>query len=127
MLAKKLEVVVYPDAGPSWQFDNRTWELIENAVRDLDRAECPFLHIYLQGGRGKSALWLLNVIGGSGEYGIFGTSEDWQERWRFRDKSRPKGPNLVDIWVTDQRAPSRKRICPMILVSCSRFANDLLE
>lgn len=129
MLAKKLEIVVYPDAGYSWHtetLNDPTWELIENAVRDLDRAECPFLHIYLQGGRRKSAPWLLDVIGGVGEYGISGTSEDWQERWRYRDKSRPKGPDLVDIWITDQGASFEETyLCNdlnLVLKICKRFA-----
>jgi hypothetical protein len=129
MLVKKLDVIVYPDAGPFWHtetHDEPAWELIENAVRDLDRAEHPFLNIYLHGGRGKSELWYLVVIGGAGEYGISGNNEDWQECWRYRDKSRPKGPDLIDIWITDQGASFEKTyLCndlDLVLKICRHFA-----
>ena len=67
MLANKLEVIVYRNAGYSWHsqvINEPMWEQIENAIRDLDRAEYPFLYIYLPDGRGASNVWMLNVIGG---------------------------------------------------------------
>ena len=85
MLANKLEVTVYPNAGRSWHteaINQPTWEQIENAIRDLDRAEHPFLQLYLPDGEGESGLSWLDVIGGAGEYGISATCEDLQERWR---------------------------------------------
>jgi hypothetical protein len=129
MLAYKLEVVVYPDAGYSWHSEvitDPTWEQIENAIRDLDRAEYPFIHICLPSGREESEVRSIDVIGGEGEYGISGIDKSGQERWRFRDPTRPNGPGLIDIWVTDQGASFEEAyLCndlSVVLRICRQFA-----
>src|SRR5262249_19247371 len=99
MLAKELEVIVYPGAGDHWHSEvtpNPMWPQIEAAVRRLDRAEYPFLHIYLPRPEKESVPWLLDVIGGRGEYGLSANDSRWHQRWRFRDPDRPCGPELVD-------------------------------
>ncbi len=129
MLAKELEVVVYPDAGHHWHSEvtpDPAWPQIEAAVRRLDRAEYPFLHIYLPRPDRESAPWLLDVIGGGGEYGMSAHDGRWHERWRFRDPARPCGPGLVDIWVTDQGAAFEEAyLCndvAVVLRVCRHFA-----
>jgi hypothetical protein len=129
MLAKELEIIVYPGAGYRWHSEvtaDPTWPQIEAAIRRLDRAEYPFLHIFLPRTEQGSDLWGLNVIGGRGEYGLSGIDGRWRERWRFRDLGRPCGPKLIDIWVTDQGASFEETyLCndlALVLRLCKHFA-----
>jgi len=131
MIAVELQVIVYPDAGYAWHSEvtpEPSWPQIEAAVRRLDRAEFPFLHIYLPRPEREADLWLLNVIGGRGEYGLSGNDGRWHERWRFRDPARPCGPELVDIWVTDQGASFEEAyLCndlAVVLRVCQHFAES---
>ncbi len=129
MLATELEVIVYPGAGHQWHLvviTDPTWPEIEAAVRRLDRAEYPFLKIYLPRPERESDPGMLNVIGGRGEYGLSVTVGRCHERWRFRDPARPCGPELVDIWVTDQGASFEETyLCndrAIVLRVCRHFA-----
>jgi hypothetical protein len=131
MRAKELEVIVYAGAGFAWHSEvvsDPTMPQIEAAVRRLDRAEYPFLHIRLPPPEVGSDLWVLNVIGGKGEYGLTVSDGRWLERWQFRDPSRPNGPELIDIWVTDQGAAFEETyLCndlSIVLRVCKRFAED---
>jgi hypothetical protein len=129
MRVKELEVIVYPEAGDDWHSEvttDPTWPQIEAAIRRLDRAEYPFLHLYLPRPERASDLWMLDVIGGKGEYGLSGHDGRWHDRWRFRDPSRPNGPELIDIWVTDQGAAFEETyLCndlSLVLRVCKHFA-----
>jgi hypothetical protein len=131
MLAAELEVIVYPDAGEAWHREITaapTWPQIEAAVRRLDRAEYPFLHVLLPRPERESDLWVLNVIGGRGEWGLSGNDGRWHERWRFRDPARPCGPGRIDIWVTDQGASFEEAyLCndlAVVLRVCRHFAES---
>lgn len=131
MLAKELEVIVYPEGRYEWHSEatkNPTWAQIETAIRKLDRAEYPFLHVYLPRSDRDSDLWGLDVIGGNGEYGLSGTDGRRRERWSFRDPSRPNGPELINIWVTDQGAAFEETyLCndlPTVLRVCKHFAEQ---
>jgi hypothetical protein len=129
MVAKELEVIVYPMAGSKWHSEvtpDPTWPQVEAAIRRLDRAEYPFLNICLPRPDRESDLWMLNVIGGRGEYGLSGMDGRWHERSRFRDPARPCGPELIDIWVTDQGASFEEAyLCndlAVVLRVCRHFA-----
>ncbi|QDU18156.1 hypothetical protein [Urbifossiella limnaea] len=129
MLAVELEVIVYPGAGTGWHREVTaapTWPQIEAAVRRLDRAEYPFLNIVLPRAEREADLWVLNVIGGQGEYGLSGNDGRWRERWRFRDPTRPCGQDLIDIWITDQGASFEEAyLCndlAVVLRVCRHFA-----
>src|SRR5262245_56845332 len=101
MFANELEVTVYSAVGDDWLTEvtaNPDWSQIKSAVRRLNRAEYPFLRVYLPRSLRESDLWSLQVIGGKREWGISGNDGRWQERWRFRDLGRPNGPELIDIW-----------------------------
>ena len=131
MLCTQLEVIVYPDSredSRSEVTDAPTWQQIEAAVERLDRAEYPFLHLYLPRPERESDLWMLNVIGGLGEYGLSGRDGRWHERWRFRDPARPCGPERIDIWVTDQGASFEATdLCDnlsVVLRACHHFAES---
>ncbi len=106
MLITQLEVIVYPQPGYRWHeelTDDPDWQEIEAAIRRLDRHEYPFLELYLAPGNG-SVVHHLNIIGGKGEYGLTGFDERHHERFRFRDPSRPKGSDRIEIWTSDQGA-----------------------
>jgi hypothetical protein len=131
MLAKELEVIVYPDAGSEWHSEvttDPTWSDVEAAVRRLDRAAYPFLRLYLPRPERESAPWVLEVIGGGGEYGLSAADARWRERWWFRDPGRPGGPKLIDIWVTDQGAAFEETdLCndlAVVLRVCKCFAQE---
>jgi hypothetical protein len=131
MLAKELEVIVYPDAGSEWHSavtTDLTWSDVEAAVRRLDRAAYPFLRLYLPRPERESDLWVLEVIGGGGEYGLSAADGRWRERWWFRDPRRPGGPDLIDIWVTDQGAAFEETyLCndlAVVLRVCKCFAQE---
>ncbi len=131
MIARELEVIVYPGAGYEWHSEVTpapTWPQIETAVRRLDRAEYPFLHIFLPRPERQTDTWLLNVIGGRGEYGMAVMDGRWHQRRQYRDPGRPAGPERVPIWETDQGAEYKETyLCNdlvVVLRVCQLFAEE---
>ena len=124
MLVNELEIIVYPTCGP-WRSEitaNPTWQQIEDAIRQLDRHGYPFANLFLPPPKLETELQSLEIIGGLGEYGILAfDSKHCQLQW-YCDPSRPDGPDLVEIWTSDQGAEFEERYLCNKLATVFRVA-----
>jgi hypothetical protein len=125
MLVNELELIVYPKGHP-WRseiVENPTWRQIEDAIRQLDRHGRPFLNLFLPPPKVETELRSLQIIGGSGEFGILTfNSKHMQLHW-YCDPGRPDGPELVPIWTSDQGAAFAERYLCNKLEIVLRLAN----
>jgi hypothetical protein len=129
MLVNELEIIVYPKRGP-WRSEiteKPTWKQIENGIRRLDRHAYPFLNLFLPPRKFEMELRCLNIIGGVGEYGILTFDSKHRQLQWYCDESRPDGPELVEIWTSDQGAEFEERyLCNdlrVVLRVAKQFAN----
>jgi len=96
-----LEFTKYDDDG--WHYEvhrlvHPAWEAIEQAIRRLDRAKYPFVWIFNDEETNESRLPNLNVIGGSGAYGVDGNLDESQLIYYDPAQS----PAHIKLWITDQ-------------------------
>jgi len=107
----ELEAIVYPKRG-RWRSEiteKPSWKQIENAIRQLDRHGHPYLKMFLAPPKLETDLQHLSIMGGLGEYGLLTFDARHHQLQWYSDLQRPDGPELVEIWTSDQGAAFAER------------------
>jgi hypothetical protein len=114
MLVQVMDITLYEDDGWTWRTEEvrqPTWEMVEAAIRSLDRFHVPFVWFHLNAereqGRVADARVLIpgsipdfEVDGGEGEYAMNANLEG--RTWRYFNPSRDT--TKIPIWRSDQGA-----------------------
>lgn len=99
MFIRQLQATIYPsDGSPSFteKIEHPSWELVESAIRRLDRDQFPFIWLYQDADSSEADIPAFVVVGGQGAY-TFGPEERL-----FYDEAH--SGEIVDVWLSDQGA-----------------------
>ena len=110
MPVKVLHIIEYEDAGGPWHtrdIVDPTWDLIEAAIRRLDKCLWPAIWLFLTAD--KDEVPDFEVMGGESDYWIACSVGGFHQR-RFCDPSQ--GEEEIAVWTSDQGfSDSAKHIC----------------
>lgn len=97
-----LQITHYPPDGSSYRTtteENPRWDVIESAIRRLDRDEWPFIWIFRSvSAHTENDLADFEVLGGHGAYWVAIRGHDYE--LKFHDATL--GKTEIDIWLSDQ-------------------------
>ena len=106
MQIKRLDIIHYPPGGSAWESIETAmpdWQIIESAIRRLNRDEWPFLWLHTNPPVGDASPDnMLSVMGGCGEYRISLLISDGVSDSEIYYFDPSRGSSTVQVWKSDQ-------------------------
>lgn len=110
VIVRLLRITIYSESGRYWwseDFHDPTWDVIETAIRRLDRFQYPFVWLFREVDAAEGEAPDFTIIGGEGVFAIDCLADG--TAYRYFDPTH--GDDEIDVWLSDQGAAFAETFC----------------